>query len=247
MAQFTYATNNSGGTANFDFRSIAAIPDRNIADPAHVMFYLPVLGADGKTWLNNNLGANYADTTKPSFNPAAQATASNDQNAYGSFFQWGRYSDGHELINWTSSSAGAGVNTPISGTSSSTTPGDKFLYGASNWYTGNSPSPASLWQGVTGTNNPCPIGYRIATETEMDNQRRSWPSNNSTGARNSPLILPMAGQRSTSGGISNGGNAGLYWTSTVDSTTSIYLNFGSSGDLTTNIRARGLAVRCLKD
>ena len=39
---------------------------------------------------------------------------SNDHLAYGSFYQWGRFSDGHELITWTSATAG----TPVNGTTS---------------------------------------------------------------------------------------------------------------------------------
>ena len=248
LAQFTYVTNSSGGAANFDFRNIALIPDRNIADANHVMFYLPVLGADGKTWLNNNLGANYANTTNGAFNPAAQASSSTDQNAYGSLFQWGRGADGHELINWTSNSAGTAVNAATSGTSSSTTPGNSFLSG-SNWYTGSSPVPNSLWQGVSGTNNPCPIGYRVPTETELGNQRLSWSSNNSAGAIASPLKLPLAGyRRNSDGSLLNVGTNGYYWSNTVSSTSARNLNFNSSNaNMFTAIRAFGFSVRCLKD
>jgi hypothetical protein len=249
LAQFTYATNSSGGTANFDFRDIALIPDRNIADAAHRMFYLPVLGADGKTWLNNNLGANYANTTNGAFNPAAQASSSTDQNAYGSLFQWGRGADGHELINWISNSAGTAVNAATSGTSSSTTPGNSFLSGSLNWYTGSSPDPNSLWQGVSGTNNPCPIGYRVPTETELNNQRVSWSSNNPAGAIASPLKLPMAGYRlHSNGSLVTVGTFGGYWSSAVSSANARSLNLGSGdANLFIGYRAFGFSVRCLKD
>ena len=250
LAQFSYALNSSGGGANFQFRNIAAIPDRNIADANHVMFYMPVLGADGKTWLNNDLGANYANTLKTGiFNPAAQATGSTDWNAYGSLFQWGRYSDGHELVNWTSGSAGTAVNAPTTGQSSSTTPGNSFLSGSSNWYTGTNPTPASLWQGVNGTNNPCPIGYRLPTDTELDNQRLSWVSLNSAGAIGSPLKLPMAGNRAFSNGsILTIGGDGYYWSSTVSSTNSRFLYFLSNNAYLFNYeRAFGFSVRCMKD
>jgi hypothetical protein len=249
LAQFTYATNSSGGTANFDFRNIAPIPDRNIADAAHRMLYVPVAGLDGKTWLNNNLGANYANTTNGAFNPAAQASSSTDQNAYGSLFQWGRGADGHELINWTSNIAGTGVNAATSGTSSSTTPGNSFLSLSSNWYTGSSPDPNSLWQGVSGTNNPCPIGYRVPTETELNNQRVSWSSNNPAGAIASPLKLPLAGGRNASNGsLVNVGTFGHYWSNTVSSTNARLLRFNSfDTNIFTLLRAHGFSVRCLKD
>jgi hypothetical protein len=239
LAQFTYATNNSGGTANFDFRDIAAIPDRNIADANHVMFYLPVLGADGKTWLNNNLGANYANTTSGAFNPAAQASSSTDANAYGSLFQWGRGADGHEFR--TSGNTAGPIATPWTSTNfitNNTTPFD--------WRT---PQDNNLWQGVSGTNNPCPIGYRVPTDTELDNQRLTWSVNTSSGAIASPLKLPMSGFRNNSNGsLLSVGFSGVYWSGTVSSTFAHYLDFDSGGAyMSTGRRASGRSVRCLKD
>ena len=247
LAQFTYATNSSGGSTNFQFRNIASVPDRNIADAAHRMFYVPVSGLDGKIWLNNNLGANYANTTNAAFNPAAQASSSTDANAYGSLFQWGRYADGHELITWSSGSAGAAVNVASLGTSSSTTPGNSFRYGSTNWYTGSNPD--NLWQGISGTNNPCPIGYRLPTETELNNQRASWGSPNSAGAFTSPLKLPMAGYHDLSDGLLNlVGTGGLYWSNTVSYTFARGFYFDSSNaGMYSNDRAYGRSVRCIKD
>jgi uncharacterized protein (TIGR02145 family) len=247
LAQFTYATNSSIGKANFDLRVIALIPDRNIADASHRMFYLPVLGANGTTWLNNNLGANYANTTSGAFNPAQQASNSTDFNAYGSFYQWGRYSDGHELFNWSSSSAGSLVNNPnATSQSSSDAPGNKFIQGFTDW---RSPQNVNLWQGVNGTNNPCPIGYRLPTNTELNDQRISWSPSNATGAINSPLKLPLTGYRHNSDGtLTNGGTYGYYWSSTVYSNDSYYLFFNSSMDSFHPLyRAFGFPVRCIKD
>jgi uncharacterized protein (TIGR02145 family) len=239
LAQFTYATNSSGGTANFQFRNIAAIPDRNIADANHVMFYLPVLGADDKTWLNNNLGANYANTTNGAFNPAAQASSSTDANAYGSLFQWGRGADGHEFR--TSGNTAGPIATPWTSSNfitNNTTPFD--------WRT---PQDDNLWQGVSGTNNPCPIGYRVPTDTELDNQRLRWSVNTSSGAIASPLKLPMAGYRLFSNGsLVNVGTGGYYWSNTVSSTNARFLFFDSSlAYMFAGSRAFGFSVRCLKD
>ena len=55
----------------------------------------------------------------------------------------------------------------------------------------------NLWQGVNGINNPCPSGYRIPTEAELDAEHLSWSSDNSAGAIASALKLPMAGYRSS--------------------------------------------------
>lgn len=249
LAQFTYATNSSGGTANFDFRNIAPIPDRNIADADHRMLYVPVAGLDGKTWLNNNLGANYANTTNGAFNPAAQASSSTDQNAYGSLFQWGRGADGHELINWTSSSSGTAVNGTTPGPIATPWTSINFITNGTTPFDWRTPQDNNLWQGVSGTNNPCPIGYRLPTETELNNQRLSWSSINSAGAIASPLKLPMAGTRSASvGSLGSVGTFGFYWSSTVSSTDARGLGFNSSNALVyANSRAGGYSVRCLKD
>ena len=94
---------NGSSKGNVDLQVIGGVPDRNFADANHQFVYIPVTSAGGETWLNNNLGAHYANLNHASFSPLTQASASTDYNAYGSLFQWGRYSDGHELINWTSS------------------------------------------------------------------------------------------------------------------------------------------------
>lgn len=253
LAQFTYATNNSIGTANFQFRNIAPIPDRNIADAAHRMFYMPVLGADGKTWLNNNLGANYANTTNGAFNPATQATGSNDFNAYGSLFQWGRYSDGHELINWTGSGSGSGVNGTY-GTGPLASPWTSIQFILSTTDDWRDPPNNNLWQGISGINNPCPIGYRLPTNTELDNQRLSWSNNTPTGARDSPLRLPMAGHRTSSNTVFNFvGSRGYYWSSSVPTLPSaayylyVYTSGSSSSLVSSSSRKVGYSVRCIKD
>jgi hypothetical protein len=250
LAQFTYATNNNGGSANFQFRNIAAIPDRNIADANHVMFYMPVLGADGKTWLNNNLGANYANTSRASFNPVSQASSSTDQNAYGSLFQWGRGADGHELINWTSSSAGSLINNTTTTLSTADVTGNaNFILIASSPYDWRNPQNDNLWQGLSGTNNPCPIGYNLPTNVELDIQRTSWTGgNNAAGALASSLKLPMAGYCDLgNGSLINVGTEGLYRSSSINSTEtrSLFFNSSSPAGSVSGNRAFGFPLRCI--
>jgi uncharacterized protein (TIGR02145 family) len=196
-----------------------------------------VVSTTGKIWMDRNLGATQV------------ATSSTDALAYGSLFQWGRGADNHELITWTSTTAGTPVNAATAGTSSSTTPGSSFLYGSSNWYTGSNPD--DLWQGVSGTNNPCPTGYRIPTEAEWEAERLSWTGgNNATGAFASPLKLPVAGYRDDSNGsLSAVGSLFFYWSSTVSGTNARYLLFSPFDTVSMNAynRRPGLSVRCIKD
>ena len=182
----------------------------------------------GKIWMDRNLGASQA------------ATSSTDAAAYGDLYQWGRAADGHQCRNSATTSTLSSTDQPSHG---------DFITTNSSPYDWRSPQNTNLWQGVNGVNNPCPSGYRLPTETELNAERLSWSSNNSAGAFASPLKLPMAGFRTFSNGsLVDVGPTGYYWSSTVSSTFSRHLRFFSSNALmTTYNRANGLSVRCLKD
>ena len=130
----------------------------------------------GETWLPYNLGASRV------------ATSSTDVNAYGDYYQWGRGTDGHEKSNSSTTLNLSNSDTPGHG---------NFIRGSDDW---RSPQNNNLWQGESGTNNPCPSGYRIPTEAEWEAERQSWSSNNAAGAFNSPLKLTTPGYRHYTGG-----------------------------------------------
>jgi uncharacterized protein (TIGR02145 family) len=182
--------------------------------------------ATGKSWMDRNLGASRV------------ALSSIDSLAYGDLYQWGRGSDRHQCRD-----SPTRINL-----SSSDQPGHgDFIVGSSNW---RSPQNTNLWQGVNGVNNPCPTGYRIPTEAELNAERLSWSSNNGAGSFESPLKLPLAGSRiySSNGSISNVGYDGYYWSSTVSSTNSRSLHFSSSNAIMVPThRASGVSVRCIWD
>uniref|UniRef100_UPI0040473F98 hypothetical protein n=1 Tax=Algoriphagus sp. TaxID=1872435 RepID=UPI0040473F98 len=181
----------------------------------------------GKIWMDRNLGASQV------------ATSSTDVASYGDLYQWGRGADGHQIR--------TPLSTPTTGQSSSSSPGANFLIGSLNWYNGTNPD--NLWQGVSGVNNPCPIGYRIPTEAEWNAESLSWSTKNSAGAFASPLKLPMAGNRYRSNGsLVFVGAVGVYWSSTVSSANARDLSFDSSNAyMNSDDRAFGGSVRCLKD
>ena len=94
MGQFTYPYNNTGNMTTYSVRDIAGIPDKMFGQPdgnsnstTHIMLYIPVVAEDDNIWLNNNLGADYANINHASFNHAQQATSATDFRAYGSLFQ----------------------------------------------------------------------------------------------------------------------------------------------------------------
>ena len=178
MATFTYATDNSGGTGNVFLRDIPGIPDRNFGQPSadgdeneHNFIYLPVTAEDGRVWLNNNLGANYSNISRSVFNPAQQATSQTDFNAYGSSFQWGRLADGHELINYTSSTAGTSANGTTTTRSTGDVPGhSNFILAPASPGDWRATPNNNLWQGQGVNNiinNPCPQGFRLPTPAEF--------------------------------------------------------------------------------
>jgi len=182
----------------------------------------------GKIWMDRNLGASQV------------ATSSTDSLAYGDLYQWGRFADGHQCR----------TSTTTTTLSSTDQPGhDNFILAPSSPYDWRSLQNTNLWQGVNGGNNPCPTGYRLPTEAELNAERQSWSSNNSAGAFASVLKLPVAGFREYFGGsLFAVGSYSDYWSSTVSGTYSILLYLSSnSTHLDYEGRALGSSVRCIKD
>ena len=195
----------------------------------------PVVNAfTGKTWMDRNLGASQV------------ATSSTDVNSYGDLYQWGRRADGHQCRISPITSTLSSVDQPAHG---------DFILAPSAPFDWLSPPNINLWQGVNGVNNPCPSGYRLPTETELNNELSSWvqppinSTNDAAGAFASPLKLPMAGLRDYgNGSLEHVGTASYYWSSTVSGTNARDIGFYSSNaNLFTANRAYGLSVRCLKD
>ena len=184
-------------------------------------------GATGKIWMDRNLGASQV------------ATSSTDAAAYGDLYQWGRAADGHESRTSGTTSTLATSDTPGHG---------NFITNGSSPYDWRSTQNDNLWQGVDGTNNPCPSGYRLPTGAELEAERLSWSSNNSAGAFASPLKLPVAGFRTSNGSLGNVGLDGTYRSSSVDGTNSQRLYFSSDiAVIVSEVRVLGHSVRCIKD
>jgi len=185
-------------------------------------------GTTGETWMDRNLGATQV------------ATSSTDADSYGDLYQWGRLKDGHQCRTSSTTSTNSADNVPGHG---------DFITEGSSPYDWRDVQNTNLWQGARGINNPCPGGYRLPTEAELNAERTSWGSNNAAGAFGSVLKLPMAGYRYRGdGSLFNVGIDGLYWSSTVSGTSGRVLYFVSSNaSMFTYFRANGYSVRCLKD
>jgi hypothetical protein len=185
----------------------------------------------GKTWMDRNLGA------------VRQATSSTDVLGYGDLYQWGRGADGHQCRNSATTSTLSSTNQPVHG---------NFIItntSLSDWI---SPQNNNLWQGVNGVNNPCPSGYRIPTEAEINAECLSWSARNPAGAYASPLKLPVAQRRRSDGTLDNGdsdGFQGFYWSSTVSGGNESNCIEIDQDDTVIDNRERinGFSVRCIKN
>lgn len=221
--------------------------------------YGTVLVEDGRCWLDRNLGASRV------------ATSPTDEASYGWYFQWGRGADGHQIATSDTTYAESDVDEPgdadfVIDTSNGTSPE------YSDW---RDPQNNSLWQGVDGTNNPCPAGFRVPTQPEWGLWAYSANITQSADTFSSNLKLPLAGHRwayehgsYTAGDVSSGDH-GYYWSSSLGcyysnqaatSSCSAYSLHFAPDQITDGveyhdfvqpnrlaIRIDGFPVRCIKD
>jgi hypothetical protein len=181
----------------------------------------------GKTWMDRNLGAGRA------------AQSSTDELSYGDLYQWGRFADGHQCRLSPTTTDLSPVDNPTHG---------KFIITDSEPFDWRTNQNDDLWAGVNGINNPCPLGYRVPSAVELHAETVYWSNNTDEGAINSPLKMPISGNRETWGTIGNFSSRGLYWTTTVNGRNVYRLHFFRYG-LTFDFppRGSGNSIRCIKD
>ncbi len=200
--------------------------------PAGGFVFGTVTSPTGRIWMDRNLGASRV------------ATSSTDNEAYGDYYQWGRGTDGHQKRTSATTDVKSTINVPLNNSS--------FILVSSfpeDWQ-----APASVrWQGVNGTNNPCPSGFRLPTIKEWEAEVATWSKQNSSGAFESILKLPLAGHRLRNNGLFMFvGTGGFYWSSTLYDSFDIRSAYQLSlvGNANVNsyeTRAYGNCVRCIKD
>lgn len=225
-----------------------------------VTYGIIVSPTTGKKWLDRNIGAK------------RQATAFDDYQAYGDLFQWGRPADAHQLINWTSSTAGAPVNGMTTTIAISDIPGhNNFIDGTAA--VTPSGDPSRDWRSDNNRNRwttipqgPCPAGWHVPTidewMAEVSNTGGFGGTATSGGVTNyntgySLLKLTVGGRRnsngSTAGQLAAVGNVGFYWSTSdqlnLDNYTWIKdFEFGASyAQRSFQNKALGACVRCIKD
>jgi hypothetical protein len=203
--------------------------------------YTTVRGADGKIWLQQNLGSSQV------------ATSMADADSYGDLFQWGRWDDGHQLRN-SPTTAVPSTNNPtgLSGISS-------FILGTGpSWWSTNASS--DLWNGANSAAvtsavgiDPCKAigaGWKLPSQADWVAAVNAEGMGSAATAYSSKLKLPAAGYRSqSSGGFTYVGERGYYWSGDIAVSGGKYL-YNSTALANPNSggpRAQGQSVRCIKD
>ena len=188
---------------------------------------VPSVGSPtGKIWMDRNLGATQV------------ATSSTDADSYGDLYQWGRNTHGHQL---RTSSVTVG---PVSSGSE----GSDFIRNGTTPYNWLSTQDDTRWGATKTANDPCPSGYRVPTEAELESERTLFSSNDANGAYASVLKLPAAGNRNASTAAFNNVDInGYYWSSTVNGSNARNLAFYiSTANMYDNARSFGFSVRCIR-
>ena len=195
----------------------------------------------GKIWHDRNLGATQV------------CTSYNDTACYGDYYQWGRDADGHQVL--------TSATTATQATDVTTVGHSDFITSASSPYDWgfvadqNGAIRKANWSSTTG-NSVCPVGFRLPTKIELNNERIMQNIYDNYSAYNSFLKLPSAGGRyADSGDIYGQGSLGYLWSSDVeDLGTGFYVYSPSmyydstSADVTNDVaRGGGIAVRCIKN
>ncbi len=212
------------------------------------VIYTTVRAADGKVWLQQNLGSDNV------------ATSLTDRTAYGDLYVWGRWIDGHENR----------FNAPISQNTTAKPNNPKALTNSSENHFFAHPKVTGYWW-IQGTDqdlwsnskienvdefngcDPCrqALGkqWKLASKEEWEKVLSAEKITDFKSAYNSNLKIPLAGYRSGADGlIKNEDKLARFWTNTSSNKGNAYLvNIVAKGvDIPAYSRSGGLSIRCVR-
>ncbi len=214
------------------------------------VIYTTVRAADGRIWLQQNLGSQRV------------GTAFDDSLAYGDYFQWGRWDDGHQLKNSSTSLAATLVANNPSGLGTTGSPnfyiGEGTIVPPNPYWWGDGTSADSVSAhppSATNGRDPCAAlgtGWRLPAQQEWATVVSAENITNTFSGYASRLKLTAAGQRSrVNGSMDHVGTVGTYWSRTAQ-TGSYYVYYlvlmSSMADPSYNmLRGSGQSCRCIRD
>ena len=151
---------------------------------------------DGKVWMDRPLGAHRAPTH-----------ITDDVFARGSQFQWGRESDGHEIVvthgddplrrTFLNPYVTTQADDPNHSNVIINETETNLSFPNKDWRVN---PDEDLWRGTNAPNNPCPAGFRVPTVREIQTFIRSVTglTEGYQSASNSPTIVSLQGRLSQS-------------------------------------------------
>jgi hypothetical protein len=205
--------------------------------------YSTVRAADGKIWIQHNLGSPQV------------ALHVKDYASAGDYFQWGRWDDGHQVPNSPTITGGASLSNP----SAIPAGNPNFIIGSTTstaWW-GVGGTSADTWSGtaITATNgkDPCTAlgtGWHMPGAAEWSHVMDYENAFDATTAFQSNLKLVEAGYRASSNGqLQQQFVGGYYWTSTASNTQANVFFFDDAYNMRPVPADRGYAFgcRCVKN
>lgn len=231
---------------------VCADPGPNPGDTGCVTFtyngtsvtYTTVRGADNQIWLQQNLGSTQV------------ATSVSDAASYGDYFQWGRWVDGHQVVNSTLTATPPTPNNPSGINNGSTAFYSAAYNSTNNWWSAGTTTDtwsAALPSSATSTDgcDPCKAigtGWRLPTITEIGTMITSENISNvgATGAFASNLKIPGSGIKDYNGMFSQGTRS-YFWSSTpiyTGSAQSFYSGLAVTVESHVG-RDSGIPIRCI--
>ncbi len=202
--------------------------------------YKTVRAKDGKVWLQQNLGS------------TGVATSTRDRAAYGDYFQWGRWDDGHQ-----SSASDTIYASRLSANNPAGLQADTGFV-VSHWWNGG--AIANTWTANPPTDvnglDPCAAigpGWRMPTREDWRKlmSAESIVSDTASAFKSTLKLVPAGYRDYTKGNMGSIESEGSYWTSTNRDGISAYIFQFTSGFSPFSVgnfmaRGHGFSIRCVK-
>jgi hypothetical protein len=208
------------------------------------VIYTTVRAADGKIWLRQNIGSPQVAVNR------------NDAASFGHYFQWGRWDDGHQLINSPSITGNSSLQNPSHIPSGN----PAFIKGTTSatawWGTGGNSS--NTWSGTTASTtngkDPCSAigaGWHMPSGSEWTNVLNAEFISDAASAFDSRLKLTESGYRSSdNGSMVPNFVGGYYWTSDAgngNTAKNLFFDDAYNAFVGPMTRGYGVPCRCVKN